>query len=150
MSLLCALVFSLVAKSVAFFGSVPDPVKEDILLVMPFRIGVLPLKYLGIPLSGKRIINEDCRCLIQKVKNRLNDWRNKTLSFAGRLQLISSVLTSLHVYWASMFLLPNHVCDSIDKLSKKFLWSGGGEGSGIASVSWKDICKPKNQGGPWS
>jgi hypothetical protein len=58
--------------------------------------------------------------LIQKVKNRINDWRNKTLSFAGRLQLISSVLTSIHVYWASMFLLPNHVCDSIDKLCKKF------------------------------
>ena len=27
------------------------------------------------------------------------------------------------------------------------MWSGGGDGSGIASVSWKDICKPKNQGG---
>lgn len=114
---------------------------------MPFSIGELPMKYLGIPLTGKRICNSDCRVLIEKVKNKIQDWRNKTLSFPGRLQLVTYVLSSLHVYWASMFILPVYICDSIDKLLKKFLWSSGSDGSGIASVAWKDICKPKNQGG---
>ena len=85
-------------KSVVFFGSVPDSVKENILLVLPFRVGELPLKYLGVPLTGKQFSNDDGRVLVEKVKNRIYDWRNKTLSFAGRLQLISSVLSSLHVY----------------------------------------------------
>lgn len=139
--------FPSLAKSFAFFGNVSEEVKSRILLVMPFSIGVLPMKYLGIPLTGRRIRNIDCRILIEKVKNRIYDWRNKTLSFAGRLQLIASVLSSLHVYWASMFILPAYVCDSIDKVLKKFLWYGGGDGSRIACVSWKDVCKPKNQGG---
>ena len=46
-----------------------------------------------------------------------------------------------------MFILPIYVCDNTDKILKNFLWSGGGDGRGIASVAWKDICKPKNQGG---
>lgn len=144
---MCSGLYPSLPKSAAFFGSVSDVVKDRILMAMPFSIGQLPMKYLGIPLTGKRISNADCRVLIDKVKSRIQNWRNKTLSFAGRLQLVSSVLSSLHVYWASMFLLPVHVCDSIDKILKKFLWSSGDDGSGIASVAWKDVCKPKNQGG---
>lgn len=114
---------------------------------MPFSVGVLPMKYLGIPLTGKIICNYDCRVLIDKVKSRIQDWRNETLSFAGRLQLIASVHASLHIYWASTFILPVYVCDKIAKVLKNFLWSGGGDGRGITSVAWKDICKPKSQGG---
>ena len=73
------------AKSVVFFGSVPDTVISKILLALPFSTGELPMKYLGIPLTGKRIRNTDCRVLIDKVKNRIYDWRNKTLSFVSLL-----------------------------------------------------------------
>lgn len=41
---------------------------------MPFSVGELPIKYLGIPLTGKRISNNDCRLLIEKVKNRIHDF----------------------------------------------------------------------------
>ncbi|GJV66513.1 RNA-directed DNA polymerase, eukaryota, reverse transcriptase zinc-binding domain protein [Tanacetum coccineum] len=60
---------------------------------------------------------------------------------------VASVLSSLHVYWASMFMLPVSICDSIDKLFKNFIWGKSESSSGIASVSWKDVCRPKNQGG---
>ncbi|GKA66800.1 RNA-directed DNA polymerase, eukaryota, reverse transcriptase zinc-binding domain protein, partial [Tanacetum coccineum] len=121
------------AKSTVFYSNVPDDVKEDIRLAMPFREGELPVRYLGVP-------------LISKI-SRIFDWRNKSLSFAGKLQLVASVLSSLHVYWASMFMLPVSICDSIDKLFKNFIWGKSESSSGIASVSWKDVCRPKNQGG---
>ena len=57
----------------------------------------------------------DCTVLIENVKKRIDDWRNKTLFFAGRLQLIASVLQSLHIYWASIFILPIHVCNDTNK-----------------------------------
>ncbi|GKA46099.1 RNA-directed DNA polymerase, eukaryota, reverse transcriptase zinc-binding domain protein [Tanacetum coccineum] len=40
-----------------------------------------------------------------------------------RLQLIASVLSSMQVYWCSLFLLPLTICDDIDSLLSKFLWS---------------------------
>nr|GEU55460.1 reverse transcriptase zinc-binding domain-containing protein [Tanacetum cinerariifolium] len=39
-------------------------------------------------------------------KAKVSDWRNMMLSYAGRLQLIASILSSMEVYWASVFILP--------------------------------------------
>ncbi|GKA24834.1 putative reverse transcriptase domain, reverse transcriptase zinc-binding domain protein, partial [Tanacetum coccineum] len=36
----------------------------------------------------------------------MEDWKNKSLSIAGRLQLIASVIGSIHVYWALVFIIP--------------------------------------------
>ncbi|GKE11919.1 hypothetical protein Tco_1415470, partial [Tanacetum coccineum] len=63
------------------------------------------------------------------------------------IRLNRYVLSSLHVYWASMFILPVFVCNSIDKMLKNFIWSKTDSSKGIASVVWKDVCRPKEQGG---
>lgn len=134
-------------KSEAFFCSLPPDVVENIKLVMPYREGTLPIRYLGVPLVSRRVNNDDCRVLVEIVQNRIKDWRNRYLSFAGRLQLVTSVLSTLQVYWCSMFILPTHICDTVDKLLKKFLWGCGNNNTGMISVSWKETCKPKSQGG---
>ena len=69
---------------------------------MPFRTGELPIRYLGVPLVSKGLRIKDCKVLIDIVEKRIGDWRTKCLSFAGRLQLIASILFSLQVYWALM------------------------------------------------
>ncbi|GJR83053.1 MACPF domain-containing protein CAD1 [Tanacetum coccineum] len=51
------------------------------------RQGELPVKYLGVPLISSRLLNRDCKVLVEKAKNRIGDWKNKSLSFARRLQL---------------------------------------------------------------
>ncbi|GKB34304.1 RNA-directed DNA polymerase, eukaryota, reverse transcriptase zinc-binding domain protein [Tanacetum coccineum] len=42
-------------KSTIFFGSVSGEVQEDIMKVMHFKKGKLPMKYLGVPLIAKRL-----------------------------------------------------------------------------------------------
>ncbi|GKC52350.1 RNA-directed DNA polymerase, eukaryota, reverse transcriptase zinc-binding domain protein [Tanacetum coccineum] len=74
--------------------------KQRILEVLPFQTSRLPVKYLGIPLLSKNGIS-DCKVLVDKVRNKVNDWKYKTLSYAGRLQLITSVLSAMQTYWAS-------------------------------------------------
>ncbi|GJX59585.1 RNA-directed DNA polymerase, eukaryota, reverse transcriptase zinc-binding domain protein [Tanacetum coccineum] len=39
------------------------------------------------------------------------------------------------------------VCEKIDKLFKNFLWARGDNSKSMVSVNWKDVCKPKSQGG---
>ncbi|GKE50688.1 hypothetical protein Tco_1481946 [Tanacetum coccineum] len=109
------------SKSEAFFGNVSESVKANICLVIPFKEGVLPIKYLGVPMVSKRITDRDCKFVIEIIRKRVADWRNKSLSFDGGLQLISSILNSLHVYWSSLFMLPIHTCNQIDRLLKNFL-----------------------------
>lgn len=113
------------SKSTAFFSNVSSMVKNQILLEMPFVEGTLPIKYLGVPLISSRLLHRDCKVLVELIKNRLGDWKNKALSFAGRLQLIISVLSSMHVYWSSVFILPISISNDIEKLKRGFLWCKG-------------------------
>ncbi|GJT94359.1 hypothetical protein Tco_1089877 [Tanacetum coccineum] len=85
-----------------FFGNVPDQIKASILEIMPFTIGSLPIKYLGVPLISSRLFKSYCSPLVDKVKMRLSNWKNKTLSFAGRLQLIKFVIGSLQLLMLSL------------------------------------------------
>ncbi|GKD65820.1 RNA-directed DNA polymerase, eukaryota, reverse transcriptase zinc-binding domain protein, partial [Tanacetum coccineum] len=111
------------------------------------NMGKLPVRYLGVPLLTKKITATDCKPLVEKVKSRILDWRNKALSYSGRLQLIASVLSAMQIYWASVFLLPKNVIYEINKLLKGFLWCQGEMSKGKAKISWKSICRPKEQGG---
>ncbi|GJT48037.1 reverse transcriptase domain-containing protein [Tanacetum coccineum] len=133
-------------KSTAFFCNVSNHVKLAILSIMPFSEGDLPVKYLGVPLISSRLLNKDCKILVDRVKNRIGDWKNKSLSFAGRLQLCSLVLSSMHVYWASVLMLPKGIIYDIQSLIHGFLWCNGELKRRPAKVSWDDICLPKQEG----
>ncbi|GJZ72789.1 RNA-directed DNA polymerase, eukaryota, reverse transcriptase zinc-binding domain protein [Tanacetum coccineum] len=125
-------------KSTVFFGSIKENMKSELLKFVPFSVGILPMKYLGVPLLTKCLGVNDCKVLIEKVKTRIGDWENRCLSYAGRVQLISSVLASMQTYWASVYLIPKTVVKELDKIIKNFLWD---------KVSWKIVCRPKDQGG---
>ncbi|GKA70188.1 hypothetical protein Tco_0776252 [Tanacetum coccineum] len=98
----------------------------------------LPVKYLGVPLISTRLIYRDCRELIEKVQNRINDWKNKSLSVAGRLQLIKSVIGPMHIYWASVFILPSRILLDLDQSVREFFYGARAydrEGQGVLGFS---------------
>nr|GEU82836.1 hypothetical protein [Tanacetum cinerariifolium] len=134
-------------KSTAYFCNVLNHVKLSILQVLPFDEGKLPVKYFGVPLVSSRLIYKDCKELIEKVQRRVNDWKNKSFSTAGRLQLIQSVVGSLHVYWASMFILLTRILLDIEQMMRGFLWCQGSMQRGMAKFSWEDVCLHKDEGG---
>ncbi|GJU19494.1 RNA-directed DNA polymerase, eukaryota, reverse transcriptase zinc-binding domain protein [Tanacetum coccineum] len=133
-------------KSTMFCGSLTDETKDEIQSILPFKVGKLLVKYLGVPLVSKKIRVPDCKVLIDKVNQKLGDWENKNLTYAGRAQLIASVLSSMHVYWGSVFLLPKTVINDIERIFKRFLWSSGDNSKGRAKIAWFDVCMPKDQG----
>ena len=84
---------------------------------------------------------------MERVQKRIGDWKTKWLSFVGRLQLVLSVIGSMHVYWASVFILPAGIIHDIEQLMCGFLWCQGEMKRGRAKVSWDDLCLPKKEGG---
>ncbi|GKB74635.1 hypothetical protein Tco_0936047 [Tanacetum coccineum] len=83
----------------------------------------------------------------KRVQKRIGDWKNKWLSFAGRLQLCLSVISSMHVYWASVFILSVGIINDIEQLMCGFLCCQGELQRGKVKVAWKDVCLPKVEGG---
>ncbi|GJV94862.1 putative RNA-directed DNA polymerase [Tanacetum coccineum] len=117
----CSGLLPSLTKSFVFFGNVSENAKARILNVMPMNVGMLRVRYLGVPLISKRLFSNYCLPLIDKVRQRILDWKNKALSFAGRLQLIQSVVSSMQVYWAFMFILPVSIANDIERLMRDFL-----------------------------
>ncbi|GJS62818.1 hypothetical protein Tco_0677382 [Tanacetum coccineum] len=134
-------------KSTTYFCNVLNHTKLSILQVLPFTEGRLPVKYLGVPLVPSRLIFRDCKELIEKVQNRISDWKNKSLSVAGRLQLIKSVISYMHIYWALVFILPSRILLDLEQLMRGFLWCQGPMKKGRAKVSWDLVCRPHKEGG---
>ncbi|GJX36120.1 RNA-directed DNA polymerase, eukaryota, reverse transcriptase zinc-binding domain protein [Tanacetum coccineum] len=124
-----------------------EEVQEEIMKIQPFEKGKLPMKYLGVPQITKRLGIKDRKCLMDKVRKRILNWKNKCLSYAGRLQLIASILESIQVYWCIMFLLPKTIIKEINSLLMGFLWCNGEISRGKEKIAWKKICKPKFHGG---
>nr|GEX76218.1 hypothetical protein [Tanacetum cinerariifolium] len=136
-----------IPKSMVYFCNVKNSVKNVILNIMPFNEGSLPVKYLGVPLLSTRLQNRDCKILVEKVKNRIDDWKNKSLSFAGCLQLCNSVISSMQVYWASVLVIPLGIVHDIQQNIHCFLWCNGDLKRGKAKVAWDIICLSKKEGG---
>lgn len=83
-----------------------------------------PIKYLGIPLVSTRLLFKRCQPLIDKILCRLTSWTSKLLSYAGRVQLIRSVLFALQVFWSQCFIIPKSMIVHIESFCGQFLWSG--------------------------
>ncbi|GJW55344.1 uncharacterized protein Tco_0099429 [Tanacetum coccineum] len=138
---------SSILKSIGFFCNVSSALKGSILSLTPFAEDTLHVCYLGVSLISSRLLYRDCKILVEKLESRVNDWRNKFLSFANRLQLIRSVLSSMHIYWALVFILPMRIIHDLEQLMRGFLWCHCDIKKSKDKVAWESICKPKSEGG---
>ncbi|KAL9859811.1 putative RNA-directed DNA polymerase [Arabidopsis thaliana] len=103
-------------------------------------------KYLGMPVLQKRINKETYGELLEKISSKLSGWRERTLSFAGRLTLTKAVLTAIPVHSMSTIILPKSILTSLDRVSRSFLWGSSVEKKKQHLVAWKRVCLPKKEG----
>ena len=83
-----------------------------------------PIKYLGLPLTVRRLRKADFQPLLDKATSKLAGWHGRHLTQAGRICLTISVLSSLPVYLLSVLKAPKDILEELDKARKKFLWAG--------------------------
>lgn len=103
--------------------------------------------YLGTPLIRGRK-NKDCfNFIIDRVQKKLSGWKAKFLSLAGRQTLVKSVVNTIPNYVMQTAILPALVCNSLDKLSRNFLWGDTESVKKTHLVNWNTVGKPKKRGG---
>lgn len=83
----------------------------------------LPLKYtvLDLPLVNGRLGNKYSLRLLEKVKFKISNWKNRLLSHARRLELVKYVLCSFVTYWARAFLLSESILAKVNAVCKRFI-----------------------------
>uniref|UniRef100_A0A2N9FD38 SMP-LTD domain-containing protein n=1 Tax=Fagus sylvatica TaxID=28930 RepID=A0A2N9FD38_FAGSY len=111
------------------------------------RVGVLPMSYLGMPLGSSFKASSVWNPILEKIERKLAGWKKLYLSKGGRLTLLKSTLSSLPTYFLSLFTIPAHVVERIEKLQRNFLWGGLGDGFKYHLVGWNTVCRPIANGG---
>ncbi|CAI0430886.1 unnamed protein product, partial [Linum tenue] len=133
------------SKCEIYFGGESVKFKNAALAVSGFQEGSLPVRYLGLPLLTGKLSSKEVDILVDKITKRIRSWRARKLNYAGRLQLLNSVLLGIVQYWMQLFILPKQVLKRVQQLCSQFLWHGTDEGR--AKVAWDRIALPKREGG---
>lgn len=128
-------------------GGVSDTIRDEIIAKLGMPLGQLLFRYWGVPLSSKKLTYNVCRPLLEKISGRIFHWTSRLLTYAGRLALIQSIVSSLYTLWGQIFILPKKVVKEIDQRCRSFLWSGKEGITRKAVVAWEKVCQPKIQGG---
>ena len=88
------------------------------------KIGSFPTSYLGLPLGAKHKALGVWDSIEERYRKRLAAWKTQYISKGGRITLIRSTLSSLPIYYLSLFRMPQKVCARLEMIQRQFLWGG--------------------------
>ena len=83
----------------------------------------VPFKYLGLQVGGNPRRAQFWDPVVDKIQARLSAWKGRRLSLAGRVCLVKSVLTSIPLFYLSVFKAPSSVCKRIFSIQRRFIWA---------------------------
>ncbi|XP_050280616.1 uncharacterized protein LOC126721610 [Quercus robur] len=103
------------------------------------KVGCLPMSYLGMPLGAHYKNSSIWNPIIERIEKKLASWKQLYLSKGGRLTLLKSTLSSLPTYYLSLFTIPKHVADRLEKIQRDFLWGRSNEVFKFSLVAWEKV-----------
>jgi hypothetical protein len=104
-------------------------------------------KYLGLPTLVGKSCKQAFKNIKDRVRRRLEDWKLKFLSQAGKEILLKAVIQAIPIYNMSIFLLPKGLCNEINSLMQNFWWGHQGNESRIHWMKWSKMGMAKDRGG---
>jgi hypothetical protein len=128
------------------FGETKDRAEEYVNL-FGCKEGIFPFRYLGIPMTHRKLSNKDWRLVEERFQKKLSSWKGKLLSYGGRIVLINSVLSSLPMFMMSFFRIPKGVREKLDYYRSRFFWQCDEHKKKYRLAKWSIIHKPKSIGG---
>ena len=103
--------------------------------------------YLGLPTLVGRSKYHTFSFLKDRVWKKLQRWKGKILSRAGKEILIKAVAQSIPTYTMSVFQLPVKLCEELQAMCARFWWGQVGNERKIHWLSWDKLARPKIEGG---
>uniref|UniRef100_A0A2N9GG60 Reverse transcriptase zinc-binding domain-containing protein n=1 Tax=Fagus sylvatica TaxID=28930 RepID=A0A2N9GG60_FAGSY len=136
-------------KTALFFSkNTPDHKRDSIQQLWGVRGPSNFERYLGLPAMVGKSKQQTFNGLKEALARRLQGWKERALSKAGRALLIKTIAQAIPTYTMSCFKLPKIWCDSVNSLVSKYWWGQSKEEHKIHWINWGRLCTPKDEGGP--
>lgn len=91
--------------------------------IMDCQIASFLITYLRLPLGAKYKAKVNWSPDVEKMKRRLPTWKGRYLSKRGKLTLLKSVISSLPLYFLSLYSTPALVLGRLKRIHINFLWA---------------------------
>jgi hypothetical protein len=104
-------------------------------------------RYLGLPALVGRSRVSSFNYIKGRIWAKLNGWKEKFLTHAGKEILLKAVIQAIPTYTMSVFRLPKTLTREINSMMGKFWWSFKENINKIAWMSWKRMGRSKDFGG---
>jgi ribonuclease HI len=136
------------SKSEVFFSrNMSRAAQEDLSNIMGVKQVLGTGTYLGLPSMVGRSKKDTFAYIKDRIWKRINGWRSRPLSRAGKEVMIKSVLQAIPAYIMNIYLLPDTLISEIERMINAFWWSGGNNNGGIRWLAWSKLTRPKGEGG---
>lgn len=96
-------------------------------------------KYLGMPMCVGKNKMEVFGFVSDRVQSKLQGSWNKELSKPGKLTLFKSAAQTIPNFRMSLFLIPDYLCDKLERKMNFFLCCNRMNGKGVKWITWKKI-----------
>ncbi|MCH93169.1 RNA-directed DNA polymerase (Reverse transcriptase), partial [Trifolium medium] len=134
-------------KSEVFFSrNLSIAAQDDLARLMGVKHVLGTGNYLGLPSMIGRKKRDIFAYIKDRVWKRINSWRGRALSKAGKEVMIKSVLQAIPSYVMSVYLLPESTIKDIERMMNSFWWGGGANNKGIRWLAWDRMTYPKALG----
>uniref|UniRef100_A0A803QHI4 Reverse transcriptase zinc-binding domain-containing protein n=1 Tax=Cannabis sativa TaxID=3483 RepID=A0A803QHI4_CANSA len=133
--------------SIFFSKNTPRGLRQEIKEMLGIGSPDGNVKYLGLPLFRSHQKDADFNFILDNLSTKLQGWKAKTLSKAGRATLIKSVGLSMPMYAMQTTKLSNRMASRIDSMVRDFWWGFEKDNHGLYLKAWDKLCLPKSLGG---
>jgi hypothetical protein len=136
------------SKTSMFFSRNTKPkIKNHILTV----VGIISThryeKYLGLPALMGRSKVLSLTGIKGRIRDKMQGWKEKFLSHAGKEVLLKAVVQAIPVYTMSVFQLPKTLCNEINSMMTMFWWGHKENTNKVAWICWEKMGRAKKVGG---
>ena len=100
--------------------------------VLGCRVGSLPTTYLSLPLGAPFKSLQVWDVVEKRLHKQLAMWKRQSSSKGGRSTLVKRTLSSLAIYFVSLFIISCKVSFRPEKIQKDFLW-------GLSNLPWGKV-----------
>lgn len=120
-----------------------DEIKE----VLGIKSETTTEQYLRLPVHIGKSRVSIFTFLKDRIWKKIQGWKEKTLSRAGKEILIKVVAQAIPTYTMSCFEITRTICEQISSLIGRYCWNNQEKGNKINWINWETLTRPKGEGG---
>ena len=121
--------------------------RREVMQALNIQKETMNERYLGLLVFVGRDKKRVFAYLKDRIWQRIQGWKEKMLSKAGKEILIKAVAQAIPTYAMACFDITKSMCEQISKMICRYWWSSQEKVNKIHWISWEKLTRPKGEGG---